>query len=233
MSEGKGSQIGTLLITGLLAILGTVAGGVMKGYWDSSLAEKKFQADLVMKALEAEEPEARVNSLRFMIKTKLIASSNIQEGLEAYLKEQPSPPKEQPSVVPQFKPSAVSSLPSIVVPRNEETSGYTDFDLFVCDAAWEDAQAKATAQTVINTLQKAGRVGQISLKKWSSYEEIPLEKLRNKLTIIVDKGYGETRELPRLKQQFQAVGSLPEIQVLDNTGSTTPWLISLVTCLSK
>ena len=101
MNEGKGSQVGALLITGILAILGTVAGGVIKGYWDSSLAEKKFQTNLVMKALEAPEQETRINSLRFMIETNLIVDPSIRSGLEEYL-------KKKPDVVPQFKPSAPS-----------------------------------------------------------------------------------------------------------------------------
>ena len=42
MSESRTSQIGGLLITGLLAILGTVAGGVLKSYWDNSLADREY-----------------------------------------------------------------------------------------------------------------------------------------------------------------------------------------------
>jgi hypothetical protein len=60
------SQIWPLLITGLLAILGTVAGGVIKGYWDTSLAERKFQSDLVMKALESDVESERIKSLKFI-----------------------------------------------------------------------------------------------------------------------------------------------------------------------
>ncbi len=59
MVEDKNSQIKTLLVTGLLAIFGTVAGGVIQGYWENSLADKKFQTDLVMKALEADEQAVR------------------------------------------------------------------------------------------------------------------------------------------------------------------------------
>ena len=223
MSEARGSQVGTLLITGLLAILGTVAGGVIKGYWDSSLAETKFQTDLIMKSLEAEEQEARINSLRFMIETNLIANPKIRRGLEEYL-------NGNPTDAPQFIPTAVASLSRVVVPSTQETMGFTDFDVFVCDASWMDEQENPTAQSVIDTLKQAGHVGQIRLKKWLSYDEVPLESLRNKLTIVVDEGHGESAELPSLMQQFQAVDGLPEIQVLNNPGRTSAWLISIITC---
>jgi hypothetical protein len=42
MAEEK---ISALLITGLLAILGTVGGGVVKGYWDTQLASEDFQSE--------------------------------------------------------------------------------------------------------------------------------------------------------------------------------------------
>lgn len=57
-------------------------------------------------------------------------------------------------------------------------------------------------------------------------------KLRNKLTIIIDKDHGETAELPRLERQLQGVSGISEIQVVDNSGRATTWLISVITCPS-
>jgi hypothetical protein len=81
------SNINGLVVTGLLAVLGTVTGGVIKGYWDSSLAEKDFQSKLIARALESADSAERVKSLSFLIKTNLITSPRVREGLNAVLGE--------------------------------------------------------------------------------------------------------------------------------------------------
>jgi hypothetical protein len=123
-----------------------------------------------MMAREAEEQEARINSLQFMIETNLIADPKICRGLEEYL-------KEKPGVVPQFKPAAVASLPGIIVSRTQETARFTDHDVFVCDAPQGSQDAQSISRTVIDILRKSGRVGQIRLRIWVSYEEVSLQKL--------------------------------------------------------
>lgn len=223
MSDERTSQIGTLLVTGLLAILGTVAGGVIKGYWDNTLADKKFQADLVMRALDADEQDSRIDSLNFMIRANLIADPTIVEGVKEIL-------RESPETVPQIRASAVAYTPGVVVPSTEQTVGYTDFNVFVCDVSWESAAAKSTATAIVDALNSAGQVGQIALKRWRLYDEIPLETLREKTTVVVDMEHGEAGELPRLQRVLETVEGLPEIQVIDNPGKTSTWLISVVVC---
>lgn len=90
-----------------------------------------------------------------MIETNLIADSNIREGLKSYLEKQ----KQAPTEVPQFKSATVSALPGVVVPATQERFGFTDFDVFICDAAWANEQAQALVRSVVETLAKAGRVG--------------------------------------------------------------------------
>jgi len=223
MGNDKSSQIGVLLVTGLLAILGTVAGGVIKGYWDTSLAEKKFQTDLVMKSLESEELESRIVSLKFMIETNLISDQTLRTGLEEYL-------EKKPNVVPQFKAASASYSSGIVVPSSEETVKYTDYDVFVCDNSWNDDETQRIAASIIDTMLAGGRIGQVRLKKWSLYKEVPLTKLQGKVTIIVDKDHGEAKEVPRLKQILESVENIPDIQVVDNQGKKSAWLISIVIC---
>lgn len=94
MSDQK---ISGLLVTGLLAVLGTVAGGVVKGYWDTNLAEKDFQSKLILRALEPDEVDQRVTSLRFLVKANLISDPAVRSGLEGILAEG----KES---IPQFYP---------------------------------------------------------------------------------------------------------------------------------
>ena len=57
------TSITPLLVTGLLALLGTVAGGVIKGYWDDDLAQRKFYSDMVLKAMESPDGRTRTETL--------------------------------------------------------------------------------------------------------------------------------------------------------------------------
>jgi hypothetical protein len=221
-SSASPSQLGAVLIAGLLALFGKIAGGILKGRLDNQLADKKFQTDLVMKALEPAKQEERINSLRFLIDTNLISDPVICNGVKSYL-------KEKSNVVPQFKAPLGTYTPSIVVPSTPETIGFTDFNVYVCKKEWSNPAAQALAHSVIGALSIAGQVGQFKLLPWSAYEEVPLEKLRNKLTIIYDKGRGEERELERLRLLL-GKDKFPEIQPLENTGKPSPWLLSVIVC---
>ncbi len=97
----KESQLSGLLIAGLLAILGTVAGGVVKGYWDTQLAEKEFHSKLILRALEPDDGSERAKSLKFLVRAKLISDPNIEEGLKNIYQDEGS--------IPQFQP--VNALP--------------------------------------------------------------------------------------------------------------------------
>lgn len=89
-----------LVIPGLLAVLGTVAGGVVQGYWDTSLARMKFQSDLVLRALESEETDQRIASLRFLVKANLIEDQAMRDGLQQVL-------EDGGESIPQFRPVGV------------------------------------------------------------------------------------------------------------------------------
>ena len=61
----KENQLSGLLITGLLAILGTVTGQALQGYWDTKLAAKEFQSKLILRALEPDDLMKGLNRLNF------------------------------------------------------------------------------------------------------------------------------------------------------------------------
>ena len=110
MSEGSKSTITTVLVTGLIALLGTIGGGVIKGYWDKQLADQKLNSSLVMKALESESPSERLASLEFMVQTKLIKDEDIEEAVLSYIEEKKTKPEE----IPQIKAEAPTlSSPTI------------------------------------------------------------------------------------------------------------------------
>lgn len=101
------SDINGVLIAGFLAITGTVVGGVVKGYWDTKLSEKDFQARLILRALEADDVHVRTSSLKFLVTTNLISSRKIRQGINELIKEgRDSIPKFGSSVniTSQFEP---------------------------------------------------------------------------------------------------------------------------------
>lgn len=99
-------KISGLLVTGLLAVLATVAGGVVKGYWDTNLAQMDFQSKLILRALEPEDVEQRVSSLEFLVKANLISSPEIRQGLTGILEEGA---KSIPQFLPIGTPTSISS----------------------------------------------------------------------------------------------------------------------------
>jgi|GEM_PF-1126418 len=109
MSENNSQVVSTLLITGLLAILGTVTGEVLKGYWSTKLADKDFQSKLILDALKSDGIEERKQALEFLVTTNLIFDSKIRKGISKSIED---------GNVPQFKSdgfSTVSSTPGVSV----------------------------------------------------------------------------------------------------------------------
>jgi hypothetical protein len=86
----------------LLAVPGTVAGGVVKGYWDTNLAERDFQSRLILRALEPDSVEQRVTSLQFLVDANLISDPAVRNGLQNIL-------KEGTDSIPQFLPVGAST----------------------------------------------------------------------------------------------------------------------------
>lgn len=98
----KDSSLSGLVVTGLLAVLGTVAGGLMQGYWDISLARRDFQSKLILRALEPEDAEQRIASLQFLVRANLIEDPAVREGLKGLL-------EEGVESVPRFLPASFAT----------------------------------------------------------------------------------------------------------------------------
>ncbi len=105
--QEKNSTLIALLLSGLFAILGTVVGGVVKGKWDVELAERKYQSDLVLKALESSSAEERLETLRMLVRTRLIKESDVSAGVDSYIREKQQSPLTI-STIPQVRPAAAA-----------------------------------------------------------------------------------------------------------------------------
>jgi hypothetical protein len=103
---GTGLGIWSLVLTGLLALLGTLVSGLLKGYWDSRQAQDGFQSTLILKALEPIDPDTRVASLRFLVETNLIRDASVVSGIKKVV-------EEGPRSVPRFAPANSGPVPGL------------------------------------------------------------------------------------------------------------------------
>ena len=104
------ASITPLVVTGLFALLGTVAGSVMTGFWNVQLADRKFTSDLVLKALESGSATERLASLDLLVSTNLLSEPSIRAGVKEYVGQS----KDDPSKIPQVKPASASLAAPIV-----------------------------------------------------------------------------------------------------------------------
>jgi len=103
----------TALIGGVFALLGALGGAALTGWSQVALAKQKFHADLVLKALESRSPEERLESLNFLVQTKLLNDTEIRQGVTEYAKSKAS----SPSTIPHIAASASFEAPLISNPR--------------------------------------------------------------------------------------------------------------------
>jgi hypothetical protein len=111
MADDSRNTLRLAIATGVLAVLGTVAAGAVKGIVDVQLAKRKLSSDLLMLALQSGSPQERLQSLQFMVETQLISEKSIADGLDQYVKTH----RANPSLIPQFKQVTGSEpLPPVV-----------------------------------------------------------------------------------------------------------------------
>jgi hypothetical protein len=101
------------LIGGVFALLGALGGATITGWSQAALAKQKFQADLVLKALESSSPQDRLESLRLLVETKLLNDPEIRQAVTEYAKRRET----SPSTIPQVATSARFEAPLISNPR--------------------------------------------------------------------------------------------------------------------
>lgn len=223
MSEGA-SETKALLITGLLAILGTVAGGVVNGQVDANLAAQKFQSDLIIKALEPSDEANRVSNLSFLLNAGLISNKELRDGLSGVLKD---PARN----VPQFQtPQQVVSTT-----RNQklggDTSKYTDIKIVACAAKKEDPTAGKLLSDSIARLANSERIGRISpgiLEASSPYNAISVP---GKTIVAVDPGHPEVEDARRIAALLRDVPRMPPIELRQVPPSTPSlWQLQVIIC---
>lgn len=100
------------IIGGLFALPGAMGGAAVTGWSQVELARQKFNSDLVLKVLESNSPEQRLESLKLLTDTHLLQDKEIQGGVRAYAKAKES----NPAAIPQVLPTASFTAPVISNP---------------------------------------------------------------------------------------------------------------------
>jgi hypothetical protein len=101
------------LVGGLFAILGAIAGAATTGWSQIELARQKFNSDLVMKALESNSPDERLESLNLLVETNLLQDTQVRQGVRVYAETK----RKNPSSIPQVMTSPHIEAPIIPNPR--------------------------------------------------------------------------------------------------------------------
>jgi hypothetical protein len=143
------------------------------------------------------------------------------------------------SSVREIRQQAVDTLKSrfrggaewVYRPSNPSISGFTDYDIFICDSAISNSTADTLLTSVLESFNNIDRTGSIRVKKWESISEFSNQELSGKTTIITDKNHPEKSDAERIINAIKTkVQNLPPVNYQDNRGQSSPWRISIVLC---
>lgn len=170
----KNRTLITLILSSLFALLGTILGGVVQGYWNIKLAEQKYQSDLVLKALESSSPEERLQTLKLLVHTNLIKESSVRDSVSAYIMQK----QKDPTSIPQVKSAAAPTLEAPIVDNariyllagsKEKTSNFKDLSLELSAAGFKIMNAR--------NIVDAGRPDSAEIRYFNQEDEQQAEKI--------------------------------------------------------
>lgn len=172
--DNKNSAIITLIFSGFFALLGTVVGGVIQGYWNVKLAEQKYQSDLVLKALESSSPEERLQTLKLLVHTNLIKESAVRDSVNNYILQK----QNDPATIPQVQPSSSHSLEAPVIDNarvyllagnKNKTEKFNDLGAQLTKAGFKVMGAKSINDT--------GRPDSVEVRFFNIGDQLQAEKI--------------------------------------------------------
>jgi hypothetical protein len=187
--EKKSPAVITLILSGVFAVIGTLVGGIVQGYWNVRLAEQKYQSDLVMKALESGSAQERLLTLKMLVHTNLLTQSGVRDSVSNYIIEK----EKDPESIPQVKPTAGQTLDAPMVDNarvylltgnKTKTTGFVDLS----------AQLKAAGYTVMNAryIVDPGRADKPEIRYFNESDKEQAEKLAEFMRFNYDKAYAAT-----------------------------------------
>jgi hypothetical protein len=116
-------------------------------------------------------------------------------------------------------------------PSTPKISGFTDYDIFICDSAISNSTTDTLLTSVLESFDNIDRTGSIRVKKWEKLSEFSSQELSGKTTVITDKNHPEKSDAERIINAIKTkVKDLPPVNYQDNRGESSPWRISIVLC---
>ena len=224
--NGSGNKgLWTAAITGILAIAGAAAGALFQGMAEINLEKTRLDSQLILNALSSESLEARRASLRFLVGTNLIRDLETRDGLRKYFE------GDDPKDPPRWSPLSTGESRTLNE-RTAENAANTDVDFFVCG---KDKSNPAAYQTILRAeqaLRAVGGFGESKFKVWDGalYQELSLQTLVGRTTVILDMQHPEAAERERLQQAFADVEGLPPLSFVANRGAISAWRVSVILC---
>lgn len=110
MADGN---IRNILVGGFFTVFGGLGGAWLAGQSQLELANRKFNSELVLKALESESPSERVATLTMLVDTKLLKDSEVSAAVKDYA-------TKNAKEIPQVLPAPVVAPSVQVVPSTLE-----------------------------------------------------------------------------------------------------------------
>ena len=111
MADEK-SGLRTLILPGILAILGTLFGGVLTGYLNAGLARDKYQSDLILRAMSPATEQERLATLRFMVDANIVTDGKIRDGIREIISRAKP---DSLTVAPQIRAESAPALEAPVI----------------------------------------------------------------------------------------------------------------------
>ena len=190
MAEISNKGLWAAVITGILAIAGTVVGSIIKGVSEINLEKTRLESQLILNALSVDSEEKRRASLQFLVDSSLVRDEATKTGLKKYLDG-----KDRTSL-PQFTPLLQSGETQILTPRTKKNVQFTDIDFFLCGKDKDNRVMNELVVNASNAMRENGMFGESKGKLWEGtlYDEISLTDLKGKTTVIMDMDHPEAGE---------------------------------------
>lgn len=185
--KNNNSAIIALILSGLFALLGTIVGGVVQGYWNTKLAEQKYQSDLILKALESSSPDERLQTLKLLVHTNLIKESDVRDSVNKYILQK----QKDPTTIPQVKSSSSQNLDAPIVDNariyllagnKTKTESFNDLSLQLTTAGFKVMGAKSIIDK--------GRPDNSEVRFFNQQDQLQAEKIAEFMRFkFNDKGF--------------------------------------------
>ncbi|MEO7213741.1 hypothetical protein [Mucilaginibacter sp.] len=184
--ESKNSTVKTLILSGFFAVLGTVVGGVVQGYWTVRLAEQKYQSDLVLKALESTSAQERLLTLKMLVHTNLLTLSGVRDSVSSYIIEK----EKDPESIPQVKSVSGQTLDAPIV-DNARVYLLTGDKAKTTSFADLGVKLKTAGYTVMNAryIVDPGRKDPPEIRYFNPSDKEQAERLAEFMRFNYDKAY--------------------------------------------